>query len=221
MKKGSKKLLLILFFFLSTTYVPLNKKTKSTVFPIKNILIENNDVIKKERVLEELSFLFEEDLMFISDLKIKKAFDNIPFVLSAKIKKIYPNTLKIIIEEKKPIAIMINKKKKFYITKKGNLLKFDNNRKFANLPLVFGGDKNFLILISALKEINFNTKDIKNFYYFEIGRWDIEFKNGKILKLPTDNFKQSLVNFNKIYNNSKFKDYMIFDYRIDNQLILK
>ena len=47
MKKGSKRFLLILFFFLSTTYVPLNKKTQSTVFTIKNILIENNKVIEK------------------------------------------------------------------------------------------------------------------------------------------------------------------------------
>ena len=90
MKKGSKRFLLILFFFLSTTYVPLNKKTQSTVFTIKNILIENNKVIEKEEILKELAFLYKKDLMFIDDLKIKKAFQNIPFILSAKIKKIYP-----------------------------------------------------------------------------------------------------------------------------------
>ena len=221
MKKGSKRFLLILFFFLSTTYVPLNKKTQSTVFTIKNILIENNKVIEKEEILKELAFLYKKDLMFIDDLKIKKAFQNIPFILGAKIKKIYPDTLKIIIEEKKPIAIMIIEKKKFYITQKGNLIDFDNNKKFSDLPLVFGGSKNFSVLLDTLKKTNFYIKDIKNFYFFEIGRWDIEFKDGKILKLPTENFEQSLINFNEIYDNRKFKDYKIFDYRIDNQLILK
>ena len=112
MKKGSKRFLLILFFFLSTTYVPLNKKTQSTVFTIKNILIENNKVIEKEEILKELAFLYEKDLMFIDDLKIKKAFQNIPFILSAKIKKIYPDTLKIIIEEKKTCSNNDNREKK-------------------------------------------------------------------------------------------------------------
>ena len=81
--------------------------------------------------------------------------------------------------------------------------------------------KTFSVLLDTLKKTNFYIKDIKNFYFFEIGRWDIEFKDGKILKLPTENFEQSLINFNEIYDNRKFKDYKIFDYRIDNQLILK
>ena len=91
--------------------------------------------------------------MFIDDLKIKKAFQNIPFILSAKIKKIYPDTLKIIIEEKKPVAIMIIEKKKFYITQKGNLI--DLIKKFSDLPLVFGGSKNFFSFIRYIKKNKF------------------------------------------------------------------
>ena len=43
----------------------------------------------------------------------------------------------------------------------------------------------------------------------------------KIIKLPTNNYRQSLNNFLEIKDNRNFDIYKVFDYRLDNQLILK
>ena len=43
----------------------------------------------------------------------------------------------------------------------------------------------------------------------------------KILKLPEKNFIESLTNFMNIKDKSNFKKYKIFDYRLNNQLVLK
>ena len=89
MKKGSKRFLLILFFFYQPHTFHLIKKLNQQYLLSKNILIENNKVIEKEEILKELAFLYKKDLMFIDDLKIKSIkFQNILFILSAKIKKI-------------------------------------------------------------------------------------------------------------------------------------
>ena len=45
--------------------------------------------------------------------------------------------------------------------------------------------------------------------------------NKKVIKLPSKNYKESLRNFLKIRLNSNFEKYKIFDYRLNNQLILK
>ena len=43
----------------------------------------------------------------------------------------------------------------------------------------------------------------------------------KILKLPTKNYTESLINFINIKDKTNFENYKIFDYRLNNQLILK
>ena len=43
----------------------------------------------------------------------------------------------------------------------------------------------------------------------------------KILKLPKKNYTKSLKNFMSIKDKSNFEKYKIFDYRLNNQLVLK
>ena len=45
--------------------------------------------------------------------------------------------------------------------------------------------------------------------------------NNQLIKLPINNYKQSLINFMELKNQVNFKKYKTFDYRIKNQLILK
>ena len=72
-----------------------------------------------------------------------------------------------------------------------------------------------------LNKNNFPISDIKSFYYFDIGRWDIIMKDQKIIKLPTKNFNESVKNFLRLESEINFEKYKIFDYRIKDQLILK
>ena len=80
--------------------------------------------------------------------------------------------------------------------------------------------KIFLDLYITLNQLNFPNSEIKSFYYFEIGRWDIVLKNNVIIKLPEKNFKSSLKNYLELKEKINFENYSIFDYRIKDQLIL-
>ena len=46
-----------------------------------------------------------------------------------------------------------------------------------------------------LKKINFPIETIKNFYFFESKRWDLSTEKNQIIKLPNQNFEESLKNF--------------------------
>ena len=50
------------------------------------------------------------------------------------------------------------------------------NEKLDNLPKIFGEQKNFTQIYNSLKKLNFPINEIKSFYYFDIGRWDIILK---------------------------------------------
>ena len=211
---------LITLFILLTTYTPNFNFIKSSNLNIQKIKIENNSVIDSDKIKKKLSFLYEENLFFLNINDIKENLNDETFIESFSIKKIYPNKIKLIIVEKKPIAILHNKKKKFYISDKGDLIKFINLQIYNDLPTVFGDGKNFYSLFQELQNIRFPLEMIKSFYFFESGRWDLIMYDDKIIKLPINNYIFSLNNFMELKSNSKFNNYKIFDYRIKDQLIL-
>ena len=61
---------------------------------------------------------------------------------------------------------------------------------------------------------------IKYLYFYEANRWDIEFKNNVILKLPKDLTVKSLNDIIVFLNDKKFEKIKIVDARINNQIIV-
>jgi cell division septal protein FtsQ len=110
--------------------------------------------------------------------------------------------------------------KKFY-TNNGKAIDFIEIEEFSNLPLVFGDHKSFLDFHEVLKKVNFPLSETKKFYLFESKRWDIVTKNNQTIKLPIKNYEISLQNFIDLKDRINFGNYNIFDYRINNQIILK
>jgi cell division protein FtsQ len=211
---------LIVVFVLLTTYKPQFNFFKNSNLNIKKIEIENNSIVETGDIKDRLDFLYQENLFFLNIQDIENNLKNESFIDSFSIKKIYPNKIKLIIIEKTPVAILQYKKKKFFISDKGNLINFKNIKFYSDLPTVFSNGKNFYNLYSNLKNIRFPIKKIKSFYYFQSGRWDLIMHDDKIVKLPIKNYLFSLQNFMKSQSNSDFNNYKVFDYRIKDQLIL-
>lgn len=211
--------LLLLFIFL-TTYTPKSFFSPNSNLSIKKITIENNMVLNETEIKEEISFLYNENLFFLKLRDIEKKLEKISFIESFSIKKIYPNRLKLIIVEKKPIAILHNKKDKFFISNNGDLINFRKLDIYKDLPTVFGNGETFFLLYKDLQNIKFPIQTIKSFYFFESGRWDIIIKDDKVIKLPTIDQLYSLQSFMNSKKDYDFNQYKIFDYRIKDQLIL-
>ena len=222
MKKSLKIYFLIFIFFIFSSYnIKESKESASIFFPIKKILIKNTIAVNSSKLKSDLTFLISSSLLFLNEEKILATIDNYDFISNIQFKKKYPNTLKIIIIEKIPLAIQTKNKKKFYITRDNEKINFIDLKIYENLPLIFGNYKNFSIFYSDLEKNNFKINEIKAFYYFDIGRWDIVFKNEKIIKFPEKNYLELLPKINALINDNNFSKYKIFDFRIKDQLILR
>jgi cell division protein FtsQ len=222
MKSQLKVYFLIFIFFIFSTYsTKHNKESHSILFPVKEILIENNVFTNLTELKNDLRFLINTNLFFVNEEKILAIVNKHDFISSIQLKKKYPNTLSILVIEKKPIAIQIIDKKKFYITKNNEKINFIDYKIYEYLPNIFGKYKNFNIFYNNLEKNNFKINEIKDFYYFDVGRWDIVLKNKKIIKFPQKNYINLLSKINLMLNDSNFSKYKIFDFRIKDQLILK
>jgi cell division septal protein FtsQ len=222
MKKSLKIYFLIFIFFIFSSYnIKESKESASIFFPIKKILIKNTIAVNSSKLKSDLTFLISSSLLFLNEEKILATIDNYDFISNIQFKKKYPNTLKIIIIEKIPLAIQTKNKKKFYITRDNEKINFIDLKIYENLPLIFGNYKNFSIFYSDLEKNNFKINEIKAFYYFDIGRWDIVFKNDKIIKFPEKNYLDLFPKINLMIDDNNFSKYKIFDFRIKDQLILR
>ena len=221
MKKFSIILSSLLLMVSLTTFNPNYFNTGFKFFKIKKIEIKNLKILdeKKLRILfyNELS---DTNLFVLDDNKIEKILNNNEFINYVELRKIYPSKLEIKVYEKQAIAILNYKKSTFYLTENGEEIKFFKNAVLEKLPNIFGKQKNFLEIYSALTQLTFPISEIKSFYYFDIGRWDIILKNNKVIKLPVKNFIASLENYMDLKKQINYEKYSIFDYRIGEQLIL-
>ena len=119
------------------------------------------------------------------------------------------------------LAITHNDNKLIFIGSNEKFIDYTLNSK--SLPYIFGDvrPKDFINFKKTINKSNFKFNDIKEFYFFASGRWDIKNKDGILFKLPKNNLIKTLNLINKIKKNPNFKDSNVVDLRIDNRIILK
>lgn len=212
-------LLAIIFFLLLSTYNIQNKFRLN--IPIEKIIVENNELIKDETIRNQLTFLYDTNLFFLKVNKINEKLNEIDLIESYEIKKVFPEKIIIKVFEKKPIAIIQDKRKKLIYTNNHDVIKYFDLDKFENLPLVYASKINFKKFYKSLNNNEFPLNEIKTLYFFESNRWDILTKDDKTIRLPINHYEKSLKNYLSLKDKSNFKKYKIFDYRIKDQLILR
>ena len=81
--------------------------------------------------------------------------------------------------------------------------------------------KNFLKIKQKIDESKIIYKNIKNFFYFPVGRWDIELNDGILLKLPVEDVIFALDYSFEIMELKNFDTIKVIDLRIPNQIIIE
>ena len=153
-------------------------------------------------------------------MKIKKIIETNPLVEKYSVFKNYPSSININIIKTKFLAKININGDVFIIGSNGKLS--ENYLNTDKLPFIFGKSdiNNFLEFKKIFDKSKFEYKQVKNLFFFPSKRWDIEFKNNKILKLPEKLTKEMLDDLFELMNDNNFKNIKIIDARIKNQIIL-
>ena len=203
------------------TTITTKQKIIITKFNIKEIILENSTSLKEKEIKKSLSLIYNKNLLFLKNKEIEEILVQFSSIESFYLDKKYPNTLKITIIEKKPIAILINNKKKFYISEKIDLFEFYDKNFNQDLPIVFGNKDDFKIFYKNLIKIDFPVNLITKYMQYESNRWNLETIDNTTIQLSSKNYIKNLKNYLNIKKKNNFKKFKVFDYRINDQLILK
>ena len=210
---------IILFLFLTSFYL-LSKKTniftESKLYFLNKILIDNGFIIKnieilgvnhldKDDIIKIVSTYNNINIFSVNINNIYREIKNNTWIKKASVEIIYPNTIKILLTEKEPIAIWQNRYGNSLITKNGDVISEKNLEKFKSyLPIIIGQNahKNAHSILNILSINKDFVKNIWSLTYVNERRWDVHFNQGLTIRLPSKNVGKAWEKV--VYLNKKF-----------------
>ncbi len=215
----SKKIFIYLLIF-SILVTVNNKKLTFDFYKIKKFNIVSSYDLNTDKIYKELINFTNYNIFSFDKQHIYKIISSNKAVEYFQVSKVYPSTLNIEIIKTQFLAITKKDNVDYFIGANGNLIeKNDNN---YDLPYVFGNINvnDFLHFKNIVDNSKIKFTDFENIYYFNSNRWDVVNKEGIVLKLPHKLSVEKLNLIFKIIKKNELKDLKIFDFRLNNMMII-
>ena len=213
-----KKKIYFYIFFLILLSTPLNLKYNSfikEIFKIKNI-----KVVPNELIFEEVYNLLNQNIFKLNNSNLKNFLNKYTHLKSIEIKKIYPDTLEVLITKSSPIAIIDNQITFTYLGDNGKV--FKDNIEYNSIPILKGelDIDDAIVVLNLLDKSLYKLEDINEIIFFPTKRINIILNDNKILKFPV---YIDLKYINKTYDflQSIKTEKQVIDFRILGKIILK
>ena len=178
--------------------------------------LEDDNIIS---IKKDLEYIKKENIFFLKKEKIASFLESNSLVETYIITKKYPAKIEMRIKKTNFLANLTKENRNFILGSNGKLIKSLDIKN--GLPTIYGNFTNleFFKLMDIIKDTDFKYDDIKNFFYFSSGRWDIETKNGVLIKLPKKELKEYFDLSISILKENNFKNIKILDMRQKKMII--
>ena len=235
-----KSILVILLFLVLSTYLIskpdnfidwlkpdfFNKFFKDNGFIIKNIEVTGIKHLNEKDVIKIIKSFNNTNIFNINIQKLHEEISKNTWVEETSIQMIYPDTIKIFLKEKEPIAIWQNKYGNNLITKNGEIILENKLNNFKNnLPIIIGkkAHKNISPILKILNVNENFTRNIWSLTFVNERRWDVHFNQGLTIRLPSTKVSEAWQKI--VYLNEKFDILNLglieIDLRNNNQILGK
>ena len=167
---------------------PLNQFLINNGFKIKNILIIGTHNLSQDNVINIINTQNHINILNVNLHTIYNKIIQNSWVQETYVERILPDTIKIKVLEKKPIAIWQNHKGNKLITINGDVISHANINKFKNSFPIIKGEKSKENISTILKILETNKNFAKNIWsltFINQRRWDLHFNQGLIVRLPS------------------------------------
>jgi len=174
---------------------------------IKEVIISSSSEKVKKQVKELLAVRHLPNILLVDSSSLQKAILSYNWVEEARIRKIFPDTLKIEIKERKPVAVL--KKKNYYLIDKAGIpLEIYSSPSDSKLPLLIdsndfqkNSEEKIKLAWECLKNTSPALRDTIKVMDLSYLRWTtLHLRNTETrVKLRYENFAQGLQFFMNKY----------------------
>ena len=189
-------------------------------FYLQNIYITGNNNLQK---VDILNIINDKKYKTIFDVDLFKIHNNLllnEWIETVKIERTLPNSIKIQIIEKKPVAIWQTKLGYMLITKDGSIISNTNVTTFKDsLPIIIGegANKNAFLILQILKKNPDLYNNVWSISYINKRRWNIHLKQGLIVLLPRKKIHAAWTKIDFLQRKYKILDIGLTEIDVRNQ----
>ena len=221
LQRKSKKFFIYIFFFLFLGTINNQIIFNSNTFKIKNFQITGLENNYKNELEKNLLNNTKFNIFFDNKDYLKSILNSNSLIETFQVFKIYPSSLGVKIKKTKFLARLNINGDVFLIGSNGKLTRDFKSSNSEKLPFIFGTPniEIFLKTYSIINASEFRYEDIKNFYFYKSGRFDLELRNDTLLRLPVNKLQYILKNISQLISDTQFNK-KIIDARVPNQFIL-
>jgi cell division protein FtsQ len=149
----------------------------------------------------------------------------LPWVKSVSVRKIYPDTLDVQIEERQPFAIWQHGSELTLIEASGNVIAPFSSNRHASLPLVIGlgAPEKAAAFVAKVEQYPELAARVKGYIHIGERRWDLRLENGVTIKLPEDGADEAIAEVLELDRRQGLlsRDIAAVDLRLADRLVIK
>lgn len=199
--------------------------TARTGFAVDQIKVVGNRQTSEIDILDRLGLDGWTSLIGFDAEAARERITTLPWVEVAAVRKIYPHTLEVRVEEREPFALWQQGASLSVIERSGEVIAPFSGGKQALLPLIIGTGApakapDFLEKIKRYPELAARVKG-----YIRVGerRWDLKLENGITVKLPEDNEDRAIAELVKLDHDNGLltRDIAAVDMRLSDRLVVE
>lgn len=199
--------------------------TARTGFAVDQVKVVGNRETSEIDILDRLELDGWTSLIGFDAEAARERITTLPWVEAAAVRKVYPHTLEVRVEEREPFALWQQGSALSVIEKSGTVIAPFSGGKQILLPLIIGTGApatapDFLAKIKNYPELAARIKG-----YIRIGerRWDLKLENGITIKLPEDGEDQAIADLVRMdhENGLLTRDIAAVDMRLSDRLVVQ
>ncbi|TJX62235.1 MAG: cell division protein FtsQ/DivIB, partial [Mesorhizobium sp.] len=168
--------------------------TARTGFAVDQVKVVGNRQTSEIDILDRLELDGWTSLIGFDAEAARERIATLPWIEIAAVRKVYPHTLEVRVEEREPFALWQQGNSLSVIERDGQVIAPFSGGKQALLPLIIGTGApatapDFLAKVKRYPELAARVKG-----YIRVGerRWDLKLENGITVKLPEDGEDQAI-----------------------------
>ncbi|MGX7873524.1 cell division protein FtsQ/DivIB [Mesorhizobium sp. ORM6] len=199
--------------------------TARTGFAVDQVKVVGNHQTSEIDILDRLELDGWTSLIGFDAEAARARISSLPWIEVAAVRKVYPHTLEVRVEEREAFALWQQGNALSVIEKDGAVIAPFSGGKQVLLPLLIGADApakapDFLAKVERYPDLASRIKG-----YIRVGerRWDLKLDNGITVKLPEDDEDQALAELVKMDHEKGLlsRDIAAVDMRLTDRLVVQ
>lgn len=204
---------------------PWDMAARVVGFPISAVTITGQSRLREQEILAASGVGERDSLPFLDVNAVRERLIAIPLVKTARVMKLYPNRLVIVVEERQPYALWQRDGQLSVIAEDGVAIEELRDERFLGLPFVVGAGaekrlRDFAQLVRIAGDL---ATRIKAGVFVAGRRWNLDLTNGVTIKLPEEGSGVALASLVRLQREARVldKDIMSVDLRTPGRVAIR